>query len=111
MGYTIEFNLEIYGVYKKDKDKLSEDIKTLCPEFAYNLESNGYIFPLGSYDSEEISVWFTSRWPERYEELGDLTFKYPDIEIMLSCIGEDGFRWQEKHQNGECSNIDFEFQR
>lgn len=109
MGYIIEFNVEISGVYRKDKDKLAEDIKTLCPEFTESLENNNYTFPLGSYDSEEIVVWFRSKWPDRHEELGDLTFKYPDIEIMVSCIGEAEARWQERYKDGEWSMVDFRF--
>lgn len=109
MGYIVEFNVEISGVYKKDKDKLAEDIKALCPEFTESLKNNNYTFPLGSYDSEEIVVWFQSKWPDRHEELGDLTFKYPDIEIMVSCIGENEARWQERYKNGEWSMVDFGF--
>lgn len=109
MGYIIDFNVEISGVYKKDKEKLAEDIKALCPELTEHLENNGYIFPIGSYDSEEIVVWFKGKWADRHEELGDLTFKYPDIEIMIGCIGEDEYRWQERHKNGEYSSVDFGF--
>lgn len=94
MSYRIDFNVVIQGVYKKDKEKLAEDMRLLCPEFVESLESSNHILPLGSYDSEE---------------LGDLTFKYPDIEIMVSCDGEDGYQWQEKYQNGECSTVDFGF--
>ena len=89
MGYIIEFNVEISGVYKKDKDKLAEDIKVLCPEFTESLKNN--------------------KWPDRHEELGDLTFKYPDIEIMVSCIGENEARWQERYKDGEWSMVDFRF--
>jgi hypothetical protein len=109
MSYRIDFNVVIQGVYRKDKEKLAEDMRLLCPEFVESLESSNHILPLGSYDSEELWVEFVGTWPDRQEELGDLTFKYPDIEIMVSCDGEDGYQWQEKYQNGECSTVDFGF--
>lgn len=109
MGYMIDFNVVIQGVYKKDKEKLAEDMRLLCPEFVESLESSNHILPLGSYDSEELWVEFTGKWVDRQEELGDLAFKYPDIEIVVSCIGEDGAQWQEKYENGEWSSVDFGF--
>ena len=81
MSYRIDFNVVIQGVYKKDKEKLAEDMRLLCPEFVESLESSNHILPLGSYDSEELWVDFVGTWPDRQEELGDLTFKYPDIEL------------------------------
>lgn len=110
MSYRIDFNVVFQGVYKKDKEKLAEDMRLLCPEFVESIErNNNYKLPLGSYDSDELVVDFLGTWPDRHEELGDLTFKYPDIEIMISCNGEDGYQWQEKYQNGEWSSVDFGF--
>lgn len=44
-------------------------------------------------DYDEVDTYFNAKWYQCEEEIGDISFKHPELEFTIYCRGEDGEMW------------------
>lgn len=103
MGYYTDYDVKIRGLKGVNRDKFVEDLKSICPDMMFSMDedlSGDYSF-LGPEDYDEVDTYFNAKWYQCEEEIGDISFKHPELEFTIYCRGEDGEMWVVYGCNGE----------
>lgn len=91
MGYYTDYDVHIKGLKGKNREKLLEDFKSICPDMMFSVEE----------DYNKVDTYFNAKWYQCEEEIGDISFKHPELEFTIYCRGEDGEMWVVYGCNGE----------
>ena len=94
MGYYTNYDVHIKGLKGKNREKLLEDFKSICPDMMFSVEEdyNGQLTFLETEDYDEIDTYFNAKWYQCEEEIGDISFKHPDLKFTIYCRGR---RWRD----------------
>ena len=103
MGYYTDYEVHIKGLKGKNREKLLEDFKSICPDMMFSVEEdhNGQPTFLETEDYDEVDTYFNAKWYQCEEEIGDISFKHPELQFTIYCTGEDGEMWVVYGCNGE----------
>lgn len=95
MGYYTDYDVHIKGLKGKNREKLLEDFKSICPDMMFSVEEdyNGELTFLETEDYDEVDTYFNAKWYDCEDEIEDISFKYPELEFTIYCRGEDGEMW------------------
>jgi len=103
MGYYSDYEVIIRGLSDGKEEKFIEDLQAFCPDLVQSLEyeAQDIIKAMDEGKTDLITLYFNAKWYQCEEEIGDISFKHPELEFTIYCRGEDGEMWVVYGCNGE----------
>lgn len=84
MNGEFRYSMEIGGLRVKDEAKVYKDFEELCPVFMRMYKGQLELFLRSRNGKKGLYLAISEMWDEIYDEIDNITFKYPDIEIIIT---------------------------